>query len=177
MSRIVIGYDPDDWKELVVKGKQISCDTCFPFNVQATEFVKRNGYIPEGWLIKRESWPGDPGQYALTVMCPSCNADEQARYQIVLMNVRSEKFEAMKQAAIDWQYLVAQGGGIARKSDCEAWLMTRYRIDDYEARRITNQITDGPIYFFCSSDGIEWQERTAKRPAPTREQYPEIDYG
>lgn len=88
-----------------------------------------------------------------------------------------DQYNEIKQAAIDWQYLVASGGGIARKSDCEAWMIAHfahYDLDEFTARHITNQITEGPRYFMCARDGTTWQELVAGRPAPLIEQYPDI---
>lgn len=87
-----------------------------------------------------------------------------------------EQYNKILQAAVDWQYLVVKAGGMARKSDCEAWLMPRFSIDHYTARQITNTITGGPRYFLCGSGGVEWQEWVAGRPAPNAEDYPDIDY-
>lgn len=172
MSRIVTGYDPNDWKALTPRGARLACDTCF---AQVTVIQKTNE-LPDGWEIRRESFPEAPGMYALHGVCPNCVADEQAHYRNILSDLAAEKFEAMKEAYIDWQYLVVQGGGIARKSDGEAWLTARYGIDEYRARQITNQVTEGPRYFMVSREGVEWHSWTAGRPAPTREQYPEIEY-
>ena len=93
-----------------------------------------------------------------------------------LTDLTPEKFNEILRAAVDWQYLIVQSGGMARKSDCEAWLMPRYNIDHFTARQITNCITGGPRYFVCSRDGVEWLERAAGRPAPKPEDYPDIDY-
>lgn len=87
-----------------------------------------------------------------------------------------EKYNQILQAAIDWQYLIVLAGGMARKSDCDTWLVTRYGIDAATARSITNTITDGPRYFMCGSEGARWQEWVAGRPAPRPEDYPNIDY-
>jgi endogenous inhibitor of DNA gyrase (YacG/DUF329 family) len=84
-----------------------------------------------------------------------------------------EDYEKIKNAAIDWQYLVAIGGGMARKSDCEAWLTQRFGIDGYTGRTITNAITEGPINFYCGSEGTEW---VLSRPAPRIEDYPDITF-
>lgn len=92
------------------------------------------------------------------------------------MNMTEEKFNEIMQAAIDWQYLVVKAGGMARKSDCENWLMGRYPIDHYMARKITNAITEGPVYFHCGSDGTQWNGWVAMRSAPKAEDYPDIDY-
>lgn len=87
-----------------------------------------------------------------------------------------ERYNQIKRAAVDWQYLVAKAGGMARKSDCEAWLMPRFNIDHYTARQITNDITSGPVYFWCGREGTVWNEFVARRPAPKPEDYPDIDY-
>lgn len=87
-----------------------------------------------------------------------------------------ERWNEILRAAIDWQYLIVLSHGVARKSDCEAWLMPRFGIDHYTARQITNTITGGPRYFLCGSDGVEWREWEAHRPAPKPEDYPDIDY-
>jgi len=86
------------------------------------------------------------------------------------------RWNEILQAAVDWQYLVVKAGGMARKSDCESWLIKRYSIEAYTARQITNTITSGPIYFYCGRDGTQWQTLTAGRPAPRAEDYPDIDY-
>ncbi len=85
-----------------------------------------------------------------------------------------EKYDEIKQAAIDWQYLVVVNHGMARKSDCEAWLMPRYGIDHYTARQITNDITSGDRYFLCGRDGVQWNQYVANRRAPTLEDYPDF---
>lgn len=95
---------------------------------------------------------------------------------IYFTNLTEEKFNEILQAAIDWQYLIVKSGGMARKSDCEAWLTRRYGIDNYTGRQITNTITEVPRYFVCGRDGTEWIEYNAKRPAPNPEDYQDIDY-
>ena len=92
------------------------------------------------------------------------------------MTISEERWNEILQAAIDWQYLIVLAHGMARKSDCEAWLMPRFDIDHFTASQITNAITDGPRYFMCPSTGVEWQAWVAKRPAPKPEDYPDIDY-
>lgn len=83
----------------------------------------------------------------------------------------------MVNAAIDWQYLIVLSGGMARKSDCEAWLSRRFGIDEYTGRQITNSITSGPVAFTCSSrDGVTWNEMVIGRPAPIAGDYLDIDY-
>lgn len=91
-------------------------------------------------------------------------------------SLSEEQFNEILQAAIDWQYLIVKSGGMARKSDCEAWLTARFGIDAYTGRQITNTITSGPRYFLCGSDGTEWLEYNAGRPAPKPEDYKDIDY-
>jgi hypothetical protein len=86
------------------------------------------------------------------------------------------KTMTMLQSAIDWQYLIVVAGGMARKSDCESWMSARYGIDDYTARTITNMISEGPRYFWIEDGGARWDAYTAQRPAPTPEDYPDIDY-
>lgn len=172
MATIFPAYDPNDYKQVLIKGARLACDACFSRVVVVTKANEP----PEGWELQRIRYPEAHEMTALAAVCPTCLADEQAHYRNIASDIALEKFEAMKQAYIDWQYLVVQGGGIACKSDGEAWLMQRYGIDEYRARQITNQVTEGPRYFMVSREGVEWQEWTARRPAPTPEQYPEIDY-
>lgn len=87
-----------------------------------------------------------------------------------------EEYNQITQVAIDWQYLIVLSGGMARKSDCEAYLTKRFGIDAYTGRQISNGITEGPRYFTCGSSGVDWQEWVAHRPAPMAEDYPDIDY-
>ena len=87
-----------------------------------------------------------------------------------------EQWNEILQAAIDWQYLIVLNGGMARKSDCDEWLMQRYGIVSCTAREITNTITSGPRYFICSNGGVEWMKHNAGRAAPKAEDYPDIDY-
>lgn len=171
MAAIFPQYDPDDFKEVLTKGASLACDFC----LSGVAVVTKSNELPAGWDLQRASYRDAP-EYALEAICPSCLADEQAHYRSVASDIAAEKFEAMKEAYIDWQFLVVQAGGIARKSDGDAWLMQRYGIDEYRARQITNQVTEGPRYFMTSRDGVEWQEWTARRPAPTPEQYPGIEF-
>lgn len=167
MAAIFSKYDPNDYKPLLARGSRLSCDYC----LLRVVVIQKSGELPLGWELRREKFAESGELYAISGVCPNCSADEQARYATAAADLALERFEAMKQAYIDWQYLVVVGGGIARKSDGEAWLMARYGIDDYRARQITNQVTDGPTYFTISREGVEW---VANRPAPMAEQYPEI---
>lgn len=90
------------------------------------------------------------------------------------LTLTQEQYQEIRRAAIDWQYLVVQVGGMARKSDCENWLIPCYGIDRYTAHSILNDITDGPRHFYCSASGVTWDEWNARRPAPRREDYPDI---
>lgn len=87
-----------------------------------------------------------------------------------------QQYKEMIKAAIDWQYLIVLAGGMARKSDCDAWLMRRYGIDASTARDITNGITEGPRCFTCANEGVTWHRFAAGRPAPRPEDYTDIDY-
>jgi hypothetical protein len=175
MAAIFQQYDPIDYKQALTKGAMLPCDRCMANRAYARRaaIIEKANELPAGWEAQRVKYPNG---YALQIICPTCLADEQAHYKNVASDIALEKFEAMKEAYIDWQFLVVQGGGIARKSDGEAWLMQRYDIDEYRARQITNQVTEGPNYFMVSREGVEWQEWTARRPAPTPEQYPEIEF-
>lgn len=88
-----------------------------------------------------------------------------------LDTLREKSFYIMLNAAVDWQYLTVKVGGMARKSDCDAWLMARYGIDECQARDITNTITSGPRHFITGNDGVSW---IAARPESKEEDYPEI---
>jgi predicted lipid carrier protein YhbT len=55
------------------------------------------------------------------------------------------------------------------KGDLDAWLMKRFGLDAMEARTISNYSMDNIDYRI--GDHIRW---TAKRPAPTWEDYPEL---
>ena len=84
------------------------------------------------------------------------------------------EFYRLLDMAVDWQYLTVLAGGMARKSDCEAWLMARTPgLAHIDARSITNTITEGPRYFICRADGVDWQEFIAKRPSPKVGDYPD----
>ena len=70
--------------------------------------------------------------------------------------------------AEEWQYLAVKAGKIARKSDMDDWLMERYGIDAYDARRISNQVTEGlpgeRRPFVIGDGGARW---LAERAEPT----------
>lgn len=164
--------DPNDIKDILITGERLACERCF-----SQVIVQESNTVPDGWELRRVTYPESYPMYAIEAVCPVCLAVEQARYARIWQDIELEqKYEQMKQAAIDWQYLVVLSGGIARKSDCEDWMMKRYGIDEYQARQITNQITDGPRYFTTSRDGVQWHEWTAHRPAPTLHQYPDISF-
>ena len=75
-------------------------------------------------------------------------------------------------AGIDWQFLIIQGGGMARKSDLDAWLMARFGINEIDARDVSNTIEfRNERFYMISSGAVEWYERNAGRPAPLLEQY------
>lgn len=87
------------------------------------------------------------------------------------------EFNRLLDMAVDWQYLIVLAGGMARKSDCEAWMMARTPgLSHSDARTITNTITEGPRYFICRSQGVEWQEFIAGRPAPKFSEYPDTKF-
>jgi hypothetical protein len=88
-----------------------------------------------------------------------------------------EQYEQMIQAGIDWQYLIVLSGGMARKSDLDAWLMRRFGVDECEAHGIANAIEYQHRCYWVSNGngGIAWSEYNAHRPAPTAEQYGGMD--
>lgn len=108
--------------------------------------------------------------------CPGGAAVHAPARQLSSADITPELFDEILRAAVDWQYLIVLSGGMARKSDCEAWLTMHFGIDTYTGRQITNTITSGPFYFVIGGDGVRWQEWVAGRPAPRPEDYPDIDY-
>ena len=79
-----------------------------------------------------------------------------------------QEFIERVHVAEEWQYLVVQSDGMARKSDLDAWLMERYGVSEMDARNISNQTTEGlrgeRRPFYTQTTGAVWQ---ADRPAPT----------
>lgn len=65
---------------------------------------------------------------------------------------------------------------MARKSDCEAWLMKRYGIDQSTAHEITNDITESDRSFTIDHTGVYWNEYRAGRPAPHPWEYEGITF-
>ena len=82
------------------------------------------------------------------------------------------------QLAIDWQYLTIKAGGMARKSDCEDWLMKRTPgLTRGDAHEITNAIEGGARCYTCCPSGVEWHAENAGREEPRAETYPDTVFG
>ena len=81
MSIVTGKFDPDDWKQVVVKGATLHCDGYHlaslefanyrPFRICGrSALVGRKNELPAGWVCLRESTP--EGNY-LSFYCPECD--------------------------------------------------------------------------------------------------------
>lgn len=76
MAAIFPTFDPNDFKQVLLKGARLTCDVCL---VQVAIIEKANS-LPEGWEMHRVTYPNALPEYALDIICPTCLADEQAYY-------------------------------------------------------------------------------------------------
>lgn len=90
-----------------------------------------------------------------------------------LAGMSDAEWEELKNAAIDWQYLTIQQGGTARKSDLDAWLMSRFDLTSGAARAVSNAI-EGERPFSISGGRVRWRSH---RPEPQIGQYPGLRGG
>jgi len=90
-----------------------------------------------------------------------------------MTDLSDEEFSVIWNAAIDWQYLVIQAGGIARKSDLDAWLQKRFNLALVTAHTVSNYVEEKAFYKLQSGDVI-WRESDAGRPAPVLADYNNI---
>lgn len=88
-----------------------------------------------------------------------------------------EEFQNQKMAAVDWQYLVVKSGGMARKSELDAWLMRRYDIDAFSARNISNAIDVEHCWRIDAENHVSWDRTVAGRPEPRFIDYPDLKLG
>ncbi len=93
-----------------------------------------------------------------------------------ISELTQEEWDQVMNAAEDLRYLsyispqtLPDGSTFkgASKSERDTFMMQMYNIDRYAAHHASN-MTEDWMYF----KGTEWNERVAKRPAPTFEQYP-----
>lgn len=86
----------------------------------------------------------------------------------------NDEYLSMRQAATDWQYLVVLAGGMACKSNLDAWLRRRYHLTAGAARTISNSVSAELPPFQISNQGVVWMEARAQRPAPKPADYLDI---
>ena len=90
-----------------------------------------------------------------------------------LSSLSDDEYAAMRQAAVDWQYLTVLAGRMALKSQLDQWLMQRYGLTQDAAHTISNS-TDDMMYFSTGEGRLHWSETTAERPAPDWSAYPDL---
>ena len=84
-----------------------------------------------------------------------------------------DEYQGIERAAMDWKYLTVAGGGMARKSDLDEYLMAQFNLTQMAAREVTNSL-DRYDHFRTGEGGVFWNEVEAGRPAPKWEDHPEL---
>jgi ribosomal protein S27AE len=74
-----------------------------------------------------------------------------------------KRYSEMQNAAVDWQYFTVKSGGMARKSDLDAYLRARFGLDAAEAHTISNSV-ESRADFIIEWGTVRW---TSTRPEPT----------
>ncbi len=123
-------------------------------------------------------WQRSGTSLAVNYRVPSPPATACRQSEVIvsreMTGISDAEFSAIWNAAIDWQYLVIQAGGIARKSDLDAWLQNRFNLTLAAAHSISNYVESKALYQIRSGN-IAWLADAAGRPAPERSQYPDLD--
>ena len=90
-----------------------------------------------------------------------------------LTQISDAEFAVITNAAIDWQFLTAKGGGMARKSELDAWLMQRFCLTMGAAHEVSNFI-ESRRAFSADRDRLYWHTDETGRPEPQFEDYPDL---
>jgi len=121
-----------------------------------------------------EQWPEHEPSKNLRRLAAAYEAVAHAGEERDTRDLTDDEYLAMRQAAVDWQYLVIKAGGMARKSNLDAWLRRRYHLTEYAAHTISNSV-DVERHYETRTEGVVWLAENAGRPAPTFADYPELD--
>jgi len=130
-----------------------------------------NGHVVECWTTPIEvkdgvaKLPVVRSSY-LFALCPV----EKLEGGVSLVGMSDQQFAAITNAAVDIQYLIVTGGGMATKTAVEDALMARFGLDRADAHTVTNFV-ESRRDFTVGSSGVLWQ---AQRPEPQRADYPEL---
>lgn len=91
---------------------------------------------------------------------------------MTLIGMTDQKYQEILAEVPEIQYLIVKAGGIATKTVVEQILMLRHNLDRGDAHTFLN-INEGHNNrdFTIGQNGAQWQEHTAKRPAPMMSKY------
>lgn len=85
--------------------------------------------------------------------------------------------QVIEQAALDAQFLVVKGHGMATKSLIEDFLMARFGIDRYRAHVVMNDLEHRNVQPWVFSDQkTYWNQAYMMRPEPQAADYPDLKW-
>lgn len=90
-------------------------------------------------------------------------APSQGQQARTLQGMSDTEYQSLVNAAVDWQYLTVKAGGMARKSDLDAWLTSQYGLDQAAAHTISNAAETADRQFMIGRNEVTW---LGKRPEP-----------
>lgn len=85
--------------------------------------------------------------------------------------------EIIEQAALDAQFLIVKGHGMATKSLVEDFLMARFGIDRFHAHDVMNGLERRNVQPWVFSGGKTWWNQAyMMRPEPQITEYPDLKW-
>jgi hypothetical protein len=89
--------------------------------------------------------------------------------------MNTANLDEIKKVAVDVQFLIVKGGGMATKSVVEDYLMPRFGIDRCLAHEVMNDLERENVRPFVASDGdVYWNQFQMMRSEPKASDYSDL---